>query len=118
MSLEKALLADICARPEDDAPRLVYADWLEENGNPERAEFIRGQCELARKRLAGGAARRRELKKRVNELFNARGKGWAEAYGPWCADYLGGWERGFPEKARPRASLAELARDMPGMVEK
>jgi uncharacterized protein (TIGR02996 family) len=40
----------ICARPEDDGPRLIYADWLDENGECERAEFIRVQCELARGR--------------------------------------------------------------------
>ncbi len=33
-------------RPDDDAPRLVYADFLEENGEDERAEFIRVQCEI------------------------------------------------------------------------
>ena len=42
------LLATVCAQPEDDAPRLVYADWLDEHSQPERAEFIRVQCELAR----------------------------------------------------------------------
>jgi uncharacterized protein (TIGR02996 family) len=39
-----ALLAAIIANPDDDTPRLVYADWLQENGQPERAEFIRLQC--------------------------------------------------------------------------
>jgi uncharacterized protein (TIGR02996 family) len=50
MSTEKiAFLAAICAQPDDDTARLVYADWLEEfGGEPERAEFIRVQCELAR----------------------------------------------------------------------
>ena len=32
----------------EDTPRLVYADWLQEHGQPERAEFIRVQVELAR----------------------------------------------------------------------
>lgn len=40
-------LRAIIASPDDDAPRLVYADWLEENGEPERSEFIRVQIELA-----------------------------------------------------------------------
>jgi uncharacterized protein (TIGR02996 family) len=43
-----ALLRAICEHPFDDTPRLAYADWLEENGRPERAEFIRVQIELAR----------------------------------------------------------------------
>lgn len=42
-----ALLQTINANPGDDAPRLVYADWLSENGQEERGEFIRVQCELA-----------------------------------------------------------------------
>src|SRR5262249_4928243 len=49
MSEENALLAAIDANPLDDAPRLVYADWLDEQGGkPQaaRAEFIRAQCEL------------------------------------------------------------------------
>src|SRR5262245_9849748 len=58
MSDAPALLAAIRASPEDDAPRLVYADWLDEHGQPERAEFIRIQCELARR--ASKALRRRE----------------------------------------------------------
>src|SRR5690349_19170012 len=48
MSDERALLAAIWEDPYDDSVRLVYADWLDENGQPERAEFIRVQIELAR----------------------------------------------------------------------
>ncbi len=36
----------ICSDPEDIQARLIYADWLEERGDP-RGEFIRVQCELA-----------------------------------------------------------------------
>jgi uncharacterized protein (TIGR02996 family) len=43
----EALLRAICERPWEVDPRLVYADWLEENGQPERAEFIRLQLEVA-----------------------------------------------------------------------
>lgn len=42
------LLHAILADYSDDTPRLVMADWLEENGELERAEFIRVQMELAR----------------------------------------------------------------------
>jgi uncharacterized protein (TIGR02996 family) len=48
MSDHDALLAAVIANPADDLPRLVYADWIEENGEPDRAAFIRGQVELAR----------------------------------------------------------------------
>jgi uncharacterized protein (TIGR02996 family) len=47
-STARALLNAILAAPDDDAPRLIYADWLDEHGEAERAEFIRVQCELAR----------------------------------------------------------------------
>jgi uncharacterized protein (TIGR02996 family) len=42
-----AFLAAIRDDPEDDAPRLVFADWLEERGDC-RGEFLRVQCALAR----------------------------------------------------------------------
>lgn len=48
MSDRQALLLAIRAAPDDDLPRLAYADWLEENGDPGRAQFIRVQCALAR----------------------------------------------------------------------
>ena len=44
------LLAAIRANPADDLPRLVYADWLDEQvpcPDEGKAEFIRVQCELA-----------------------------------------------------------------------
>lgn len=47
MSDADALLKAIVRHPGDDAPRLVYADWLEENGRAEEAEFLRVQCRLA-----------------------------------------------------------------------
>ncbi len=40
------LLRAILETPAEDVSRLVYADWLQENGHEARAEFIRVQCEL------------------------------------------------------------------------
>lgn len=48
MSDDAAFLAMICAHLDDDGPRLVYADWLDEQGQAARAEFIRVQCKLAK----------------------------------------------------------------------
>src|SRR5262245_7718189 len=48
MTDRDALLRAIYETPDDDAPRLIYADWLDENGDPRQAEFIRVQVELAR----------------------------------------------------------------------
>lgn len=44
---EPALEAAVVAHADEDTPRLVYADWLDENGDPDRAAFIRVQCRLA-----------------------------------------------------------------------
>jgi uncharacterized protein (TIGR02996 family) len=40
----EAFLLAIFASPDDDLPRLVFADWLEENGDAAWAETIRRQC--------------------------------------------------------------------------
>jgi uncharacterized protein (TIGR02996 family) len=47
MSDHDALLAAICANPREDTPRLVFADWLEEHGQAERAAFIRTDVAMA-----------------------------------------------------------------------
>ena len=41
MSDDEAFIAAIREAPHDDALRLVYADWLEERGHAERAEYLR-----------------------------------------------------------------------------
>ncbi len=48
LTTSDVLHADIIANPDDDTPRLVLADWLEENGEETRATFIRVQIQLAR----------------------------------------------------------------------
>ncbi len=45
--LHAPFLRTIIDRPLEDGPRLVYCDWLEEQGDGDRAEFIRVQVELA-----------------------------------------------------------------------
>jgi uncharacterized protein (TIGR02996 family) len=47
MNEHPGFLQAIIERPDDDAPRLIYADWLDEQGASLRAEFIRLQCRLA-----------------------------------------------------------------------
>lgn len=44
-----ALLEAIRRHPDEDMPRLMYADFIQE-WEPERAEFIRVQCEIAQLR--------------------------------------------------------------------
>ncbi len=50
MASEEEFLQAIANDPQSDAPRLVMADWLQQHGQPERAEFIRLACRLARTR--------------------------------------------------------------------
>ncbi len=73
-SLEKAFLADMVANIDDDTPRLVYADWLEENGQDDRAEFIRVQIERAR--LPAWDAKQVRLRLREAELLKKQGEAW------------------------------------------
>src|SRR5436190_21672658 len=47
MAEHPGLLQAILDSPDDDTPRLVYADWLDEQGETLRAEWIRLQCRLA-----------------------------------------------------------------------
>jgi uncharacterized protein (TIGR02996 family) len=61
----------IIEQADDDGPRLVFADWLEEHGDPERADFIRVQCALAR-----GEAHAEMLRKRERELLAANELRW------------------------------------------
>ncbi|MDY3558296.1 TIGR02996 domain-containing protein [Gemmata sp. JC673] len=79
----QALFRAVCEQPWEDTPRLVYADWLEENGNPVRAEFIRVQVALAQlppaeQWLHPLAARAAELRKQGDpgkgEVKAGRGK--------------------------------------------
>lgn len=44
MTADRPFLEAIKAAPDDDAPRLVFADFLDEHGEPARAELIRVQC--------------------------------------------------------------------------
>lgn len=66
----QVLLAEILARPDDDEPRLVYADWLTQQGDP-RGEFITVQCALAT-----GTGDYSALAARERELLAAHAKEW------------------------------------------
>ena len=86
-----AFLHAIHASPADDLPRLVYADWLEENGDASRAEFIRVQCELAT--INAIDPQRVTLEDREHELLNEHEDRWLGESRPEMTE----WEfaRGF-----------------------
>lgn len=68
----EALHAAVLAAPDDDGPRLVYADWLLAHGDP-RGELISVQVELAR---TPDGERRQELLAREHALWAAHGDVW------------------------------------------
>jgi uncharacterized protein (TIGR02996 family) len=76
MSDREAFVAAVAASPEDDLPRLVFADWLDENGESERAEFIRVQCELAKPAVRQDTDFRDPLLARMRSLLDAHRKRW------------------------------------------
>jgi uncharacterized protein (TIGR02996 family) len=72
--LPQAFLDAIVADIDDDAPRLIYADWLDEQDNGDRAEFIRIQCERARR--SAWDAEQVRLRLREEELLTQHGEEW------------------------------------------
>jgi uncharacterized protein (TIGR02996 family) len=87
---DRDLLAAIAAAPDDDAPRLVYADRLLERGDP-YGELIETQCAAAR--LPGGEARAK-LEARAAELLEQHTQTWLAPLRPWVSSMYR-WERGF-----------------------
>ena len=86
-------LEDILEHPQEDAPRLRYADWLEEQGNC-LGELIRVQCRLAR--MPVNHLGILELEAREQKLLAEHGQEWAGD----LADMVGWWtfRRGFVEE--------------------
>ena len=70
------LLQAIIENPDDDALRLVFADWFEDHGELERAEFIRVQIELAK--LPNVDNRKPELEQRETELLARNESAWVK----------------------------------------
>jgi uncharacterized protein (TIGR02996 family) len=90
----EAFLEAITERPSDDAPRLIYADWLEDNDDGKSAELIRVQIERAR--LDKDDDRQAELQSRERRLLmtHARALPWMpkEVSPAWVR-----FRRGFPD---------------------
>ncbi len=117
MSDEAALLAAIYANPDDDTPRLVYADWLDEHGDPARAEFIRVQIRL--EVAQEWNAERRRLQARESELFDAHREEWTAHLGPFDPEKIKvSFDRGFLDRLtceETTASELEILRRVPGL---
>jgi uncharacterized protein (TIGR02996 family) len=114
MTDRAALLRAIAATPWDDLPRLVFADWLDENGEPDRAEYIRLEIEIERHLAAGQnppaehLARRRHFAEAVTrwhaELPKLPGLTWGKRF-----------RRGFPVAATV-ANLEQIVRHAEAFV--
>jgi uncharacterized protein (TIGR02996 family) len=78
--MHEEFLAALRENPNDNVSRLVYADWLDEQGDP-LAEFVRLEV-----RLAGGGItddERREMANRLAELGRGAERGWLMAVNRW-----------------------------------
>jgi uncharacterized protein (TIGR02996 family) len=90
-----ALLMAIRENMEDNLPRLAYADWLEEHGEPELAEFIRVECRLST--MPDSHPERRALFSRDLELL-----------GQFSATWIGPARHGFSFWEVRRGFLDEI----------
>jgi uncharacterized protein (TIGR02996 family) len=95
MSEDQPFLRAILAAPEDAATRRLYADWLEERGDP-RAEYLRLAAQLAAAPVGYQAApgiRRRMIQLRT------------QLPAPWLA-ILGDYRSSAPDPDHARVELA------------
>jgi uncharacterized protein (TIGR02996 family) len=87
---DAAFIADIRANSEDDTPRLIYADWLEDQGDP-RGLFIRLDIECLTER---DPLRMRMLLRDRKRLLQRYERWWSPADKVVA---IGGFSRGFLE---------------------
>lgn len=118
--MNEATLLRSIAETDDDVRRLVLADWLEEQGDSSRADFIRVQCELAGQ--INSTERRQALRERERQLLDTHWQEWLRQVGLPMEDvgFRGGlivrmrltqWQGGKllgPECAPRLATLEEL----------
>jgi uncharacterized protein (TIGR02996 family) len=79
-----ALLAAICAQPDEDTPRLAFADWCDENGDPARAEFIRLQFKA--ERYAEHTPERLDIDEHASALLEQNRGEWIDGVPDWALD--------------------------------
>jgi uncharacterized protein (TIGR02996 family) len=97
--LASAFLEEMAERPDDDGARLIYADWLDDHGEPQRAEFIRLQCGPGRDDPA--------VAHRAEELLRAHRAEWEAPFQVVGAEVH--FRRGFPYFLK--VGLRRLAED-------
>jgi uncharacterized protein (TIGR02996 family) len=121
------LRAAVRENPEDDTLRLAFADWFDEHGDPDRADFLRTQVELGRTPQEDD--RRTALEIRERELLAGHAAGWAaprpvfpgflpsesreERKGFWSVFRRGflegiGWHELSPDHLKPGGEFEQL----------
>jgi uncharacterized protein (TIGR02996 family) len=99
MTHEEAFLQAILDDPDDDGVRLIFADWLDEHrgqAGAARAEFIRGQIQLAG--LDDDHPQKPSLQQRERELLGKHEKAWLQPLRPSVREWA--FARGFVEEVR------------------
>jgi uncharacterized protein (TIGR02996 family) len=87
------------AAPDDDDPRLIFADWCDATGDPARGEFVRVQLALAR--LPARDRRRPPLARREQELHARHAGRWTESLRGLASGPV--FRRGFVDEVKATA---------------
>lgn len=111
-----AFLQSARERPEDDTPRLVLADFMEEHGDPDRAEFIRLQCRLAPGTPPLEGPKRQEVEDRCERLLDRRGGCWLGPLWRWTVSPMS-WHRGMLAIRLPRGCDFQDLEDVAGWID-
>ncbi|MBA4066652.1 MAG: hypothetical protein C0501_23695 [Isosphaera sp.] len=128
---EQPFLDAVFARYHDDGPRLVYADYLAEAGDPDRADLVRVQLALAR--LPDDHPRRPDLVDRQAELLAAHADRWTaplrhladgvefrrgvpDSVSVHAAAFLSAGDELFRRARVRRLRLLDAAREMPRLI--
>jgi uncharacterized protein (TIGR02996 family) len=93
MSQAESFIRAILEQPDEDATCLVYADWLDDHGEPDRADLVRTQVELAR--LGPDDPRREDLSRRERELREAHREEWTPFLKLFAGRASAGFQRGL-----------------------
>lgn len=100
MNAHLPFLRAVAANPADNLPRLVYADFLEETGEPShvaRAHFIRGQIALAG--MVEDSLEERRLNRELGKLFAIYHRQWvADSPAPLQESKGFDYHRGFVKR--------------------
>jgi uncharacterized protein (TIGR02996 family) len=103
MSDRAAILRAVCTAPDDDAPRLILADYLQENGDEARADLIRWM--IRARSFSYFWSHRSKHGRHIHHETKAKIRGLNPALTAWCRDEWG--NRPEVEKLTVRRGFVE-----------